>query len=82
MVKNVPHLREFDGGVAIGPEFTLLGDATLYMGSFDSPQWEQRKIPASQCAKIQLEDRRGEKISVVCLGQVYRSKDGGRSWER
>ena len=82
MVKKVQHLREFDGGVVIGPEWSLLGDTNLYTGSFDSAQWEERKIPANQCAKIQLEDRRSEKISVVCLGQVYRSKDGGRSWEK
>ena len=82
MVTSVGHLSEFDNGVAIGPEFTLPGNATLYMGSFDSPQWEERKIPASQCAKIQLEDRRGEKISVVCLAQTYRSNDGGRTWEK
>lgn len=82
MVKNVPHLREFDGGVAIGPEFSLLGDATLYIGSFDSPQWAERRIPYTQCAKLKLEDRTSEKLSVVCLGQTYRSNDGGRTWEK
>ena len=82
MVKSVWHLREFDGGVIIGPEFTFLSNATLYVGGFDTAQWAERPIPSTQCAKIQLEDRSGEKLSAVCLTQTYRSNDGGRTWEK
>ena len=82
MVQRVERLREFNGGVIIGPEFTERGDAILYIGSFDPPQWVERRIPATQCTQIQLEDRSGEKLSAVCLAQTYYSNDGGRTWTK
>jgi hypothetical protein len=79
-VDFVGRVAETASGVVMGPEFTVLSNSRLAFGQIGGTAWEIRKIPATFCLGLVVEDRNGDRLRAYCGDKTWRSEDAGRSW--
>jgi photosystem II stability/assembly factor-like uncharacterized protein len=82
-VGYVTAVQETDAGVFISPRGMEFAKSKVYFLARGSSTWEARTTPDSACIDIAFQDTTGKALQVLCARDVvFRSADGGVTWER